>query len=155
MIALLTSLNEGNDEHVYAIALQVAAAEARRGRVEVGNELQDLVTAARNKRDSPLSSEIKRGGKVVVPITQPRGELQNLLSSSDPSVTLPNLTLSSDIRTRLERFIRQQRERDRLRAFNRVPGIPAPTHGSPWLWKDVDRVRIGRRASSAAARDST
>lgn len=121
MIALLTGLNEGNDEQVYAIALQVAATEARRGRVEVANELQSLVAAARGKRDSRWSSEVRRGGKVVVPITQPRGELQNLLASSDPSVTLANLTLSPEIKARLELFIRQQRERDRLRSFNRAP----------------------------------
>ena len=88
MIALLTGLNEGDDEQVYAIALQAAATEARRGRLEVANELQNLVAAARGKRDSRWSSEVRRGGKVVVPITQPRGELQNLLTSSDPSVTL-------------------------------------------------------------------
>ncbi len=61
MIALLTSLNEGDDEQVYAIALQVAATEARRGRVEVANELQNLVASARNKRDAPWSPEIRRG----------------------------------------------------------------------------------------------
>lgn len=121
MIALLTGLNEGNDEQVYAIALQVAATEARRGRVEVANELQNLVATARGKRDSRWSSEVRRGGKVVVPITQPRGELQNLLTSSDPSVTFANLTLSPEIKARLELFIRQQRERDRLRSFNRTP----------------------------------
>lgn len=37
MIALLQSLNDGDDEQFYAIALQVAATEARRGRLEVGN----------------------------------------------------------------------------------------------------------------------
>lgn len=121
MIALLTGLNEGNDEQVYAIALQVAATEARRGRTEVATELQNLVAAARGKQDSRWSSEVRRGGKVVVPITQPRGELQNLLTSSDPSVTLANLTLSPEIKARLELFIRQQRERDRLRSFNRTP----------------------------------
>lgn len=101
--------------------MQVAATEARRGRVEVANELQNLVATARDKRDSRWSSEVRRGGKVVVPITQPRGELQNLLTSSDPSVTLANLTLSPEIKVRLELFIRQQRERDRLRSFNRTP----------------------------------
>jgi SpoVK/Ycf46/Vps4 family AAA+-type ATPase len=36
-------------------------------------------------------------------------------------VTLANLTLSPEIKVRLELFIRQQRERDRLRSFNRTP----------------------------------
>jgi hypothetical protein len=38
MIALLSSLNEGDDEQFYAIALQVAATEARRGRVAAAFE---------------------------------------------------------------------------------------------------------------------
>jgi SpoVK/Ycf46/Vps4 family AAA+-type ATPase len=137
MVALLTSLNEGNDEQFYAIALQVAATEARRGRVEVATELQNLVAAARNKRDFRQPSEVRRGGKVVIPITQPRGELQNLLNSSDPSVTLTNLTLSSDIRTRLERFVLQQRERDHLRSFSRTPASRLLLMGPPGSGKTI------------------
>jgi SpoVK/Ycf46/Vps4 family AAA+-type ATPase len=137
MIALLTSLNEGNDEQVYAIALQVAATEARRGRVEVATELQNLVAAARSKRNSQWPSEVRRGGKIVVPITQPRGELQHLLSSSAPSVTLANLSLSTETEARLEQFIRQQRERDRLRSFSRAPASRLLLMGPPGSGKTL------------------
>jgi hypothetical protein len=70
LIALLSSLNEGNDEQLYAIALQVAATEARRGRVEVASELQSLVAQGRNKGQVEPQSQSKRSGKVVVAITQ-------------------------------------------------------------------------------------
>jgi len=137
MVALLASLNEGNDEQFFAIALQVAATEARRGRVEVATELQNLVAAARKQRDFRQSPEIKRGGKVVIPITQPRGELQNLLNSSKPSVKLAKLTLASDIRMRLERFVLQQRERDRLRSFSRTPAARLLLMGPPGSGKTI------------------
>lgn len=87
MIALLSSLNEGDDEQFYAIALQVAATEARRGRVEVANELRAKVDAARNKKEAEPRLEVKRG-RIVVPITQPRGELQKLLTTSAPKTRL-------------------------------------------------------------------
>jgi hypothetical protein len=64
MIALLSSLNEGDDEQFYAIALQVGPTEARRGRVEVANELRAKVTlqvmprmnTSRSSLPGPLAS---------------------------------------------------------------------------------------------------
>ena len=52
IIALLSSLNEGNKEQVYAIALQVAAAEAKRGRRSVADELRVLVERGRETKES-------------------------------------------------------------------------------------------------------
>ena len=141
MIALLSSLNEGDDEQFYAIALQVAATEARRGRVEVANELRAKVDAARNKKEAEPRLEVKRG-RIVVPITQPRGELQKLLTTSAPKTRLTNLSVATEIRSRLERFVRQQRSRERLRQYAKVPNSRLLLMGPPGCGKTLTAAAL-------------
>ena len=141
MIALLSSLNEGDDEQFYAIALQVAATEARRGRVEVANELRAKVDAARNKKEAEPRLEVKRG-RIVVPITQPRGELQKLLTTSAPKTRLTNLSVAPEIRSRLERFVRQQRSRERLRQYAKVPNSRLLLMGPPGCGKTLTAAAL-------------
>lgn len=47
VIALLAGHVEGNDERVYTVALQIAAAEARQGHVKTAETLRKLVDTAR------------------------------------------------------------------------------------------------------------
>ena len=141
MIALLSSLNEGDDEQFYAIALQVAATEARRGRVEVANELRAKVDAARNKKEAEPRLGVKRG-RIVVPITQPRGELQKLLTTSAPKTRLTNLSVATEIRSRLERFVRQQRSRERLRQYAKVPNSRLLLMGPPGCGKTLTAAAL-------------
>ncbi len=137
MIAMLSSLNEGDAEQFYAIALQLAANEARRGRVEVANELQSLVATARSKGDVSLTSDRGRSGKVVVPITRPVGELQKLLVTSDPTIVLNDLVLPADVRERLRLFVNQQRERDTLRSHGKTPPTRLLLMGPPGSGKTM------------------
>jgi len=137
MIAMLSSLNEGDAEQFYAIALQLAATEARRGRVEVANELQSLVATARSKGEVSLTSDRGRGGKVVVPITRPVGELQKLLVTSDPTIVLNDLVLPTDVRERLHLFVNQQRERDTLRSHGKTPPTRLLLMGPPGSGKTM------------------
>jgi SpoVK/Ycf46/Vps4 family AAA+-type ATPase len=120
MIALLQSLNEGDDEQFYAIALQVAATEAKRGRVEVATELQAQVDVARARKNAQPRLQAKRAGSVVA-FSRPRGELDTLLSTSLPKTTLKNLTLDDRVANRLRSFVSQQRQRDKLRQHGRTP----------------------------------
>ena len=120
MIALLQSLNEGDDEQFYAIALQVAATEAKRGRVEVATELQAQVDVARARKNAQPRLHAKRAGSVVA-FARPKGELDTLLSTSQPKTTLANLTLDDKVAARLQSFVSQQRQRDKLRHHGRTP----------------------------------
>jgi SpoVK/Ycf46/Vps4 family AAA+-type ATPase len=120
MIALLQSLNEGNDEQFYAIALQVAATEAKRGRVEVATQLQAQVDVARARKNAQPRLEAKRAGSLV-PFSRPKGELDSLLTTSFPKTTLANLTLDQRVADRLRSFVSQQRQRDKLRQHGRTP----------------------------------
>lgn len=113
IIAMLSSHNEGNEEQFLSIALQVAAAEARRGRKDVADELRKLVDQARVRPALATTSPI--------PISRPRGELQNLLDASYPKVCLANVVLPQSIVDWLTKMLVQQRKRERLRSFNQVP----------------------------------
>ena len=84
--ALLRSHALGDDDHFYAVALQLAAHEARRGHGKLAQELRDLVDEARARPPGT------RGAKLVS-LAQPRGELAALFSVSYPKVRLSDMVL--------------------------------------------------------------
>ncbi len=116
IIALLNSLNEGDEEQFFSIALQVAAAESKRGRRAVADELRGLVEQSRDRRRLAVNPQ-RPSTDVVVPITRPRGELQTLLVSSQPKVKLQDVVLKNDSVERLRSVLSQQREREKLQHF--------------------------------------
>lgn len=130
IIAMLSSHNQGDEEQFLSIALQVAAAEARRGRKQVADELRQLVDNARQVR-------VKSASEVAIPITRPRGELQNLLAATYPAVRLDDVVLPAERRQWLERLLSEQRQRDRLRAFQQVPNTRVLLVGPPGSGKTL------------------
>jgi len=69
--ALIESHTKGDEPRFLAIAMQVAALEARQGHVRLAGELREIIDRA--KED---------GVKRPVPLAQPRGELGGLLAAS-------------------------------------------------------------------------
>jgi SpoVK/Ycf46/Vps4 family AAA+-type ATPase len=135
IIALLTCLNQGDEEQVFAIALQVAAAEAKGGRRAVADELRVLVEQGRVRKSA---NELRRpSSDVVIPITKPRGELQNLLTSSYPKTKLSDLVLEATVAGRLVDVIEQQRKREELRYHGLVPVSAVLLVGPPGSGKTM------------------
>lgn len=134
MVALLQSLNDGDDEQFYAIALQVAASEAKRGRVEVATELQSQVDFARARKSAQPRLQSNRPGRVVA-FAKPKGELQSLLSTSSPKTSLSELILDENLASRLRNIVLQQRQRDRLREHTRSPKSKLLLIGPPGCGK--------------------
>lgn len=115
--ALIRSHSEGDEERFYAIALQVAAQAARQGHTKMAKELRDLVDCAKAQGE-PLA----QGQKTKpVPIVQPRGELAGLLTASFPTIRLADMALDQSVRSRLERILLEQRQREKLRAHGMSP----------------------------------
>src|SRR5580704_9412190 len=111
LLALLNSHIEGDEDQFLSIALQVAAQEARQGRADEAEKLKRLVQKARDQRRTHKPA----GGQTPIPLARPRGELQGLVESTYPKVTLASMVLADDVRVRLNRVVRQQQERATLR----------------------------------------
>jgi SpoVK/Ycf46/Vps4 family AAA+-type ATPase len=104
--ALLDSHADGDDERFYAIAMQVAASEARVGHGRIAQELRARIDQARARASQPVKP---------VPVAQPRGDLGTLLSASYPKARLRDVILDEPTRGRLERVLTEQRQQEKLR----------------------------------------
>jgi SpoVK/Ycf46/Vps4 family AAA+-type ATPase len=115
--ALIRSHAEGDNKRFYTIAIQVAAQAARTGHGKLAQELRDLIDQV---RAAGRALEPSRGQQPV-PLAQPRGELAGLLTAGYPKSRLADMALTEALRTRLERVLAEQRERDRLREHGLSP----------------------------------
>jgi SpoVK/Ycf46/Vps4 family AAA+-type ATPase len=115
--ALIRSHAEGDEERFYAIAMQVAAQEARQGHTRFAQELRDLVDEARAR----VQSDLNRLQTRPVPIVKPRGETAGLLTVTYPKARLADMALDESVRNRIERIIVEYRQRATLREHGLEP----------------------------------
>ncbi len=113
--ALVRCHAEGDDTRFYAVAMQVAATEARSGHGRFAQDLRELVDKAKT-RSPELPPRVK-----PVPVAQPRGELAGLLSAGYPSTRLTDMALDDAVRGRIERVLLEQRQRERIREHGLAP----------------------------------
>src|SRR4051794_28435170 len=99
--ALLQSYLDRNDTRFCAIALQVAAAEARKGHVAFAKEIKELVDKSRKNQ-----SFVNRPG--LLHIAQPQGEAADLLSVQYPSSRLSDMILDSASAAHIRRVLTEQ-----------------------------------------------
>lgn len=132
IVALLNSHIDQDDEQFFSIALQAAADEARAGRQDEADRLKRLVQKARDQRRSTQA-----GGRTPIPLARPRGELLGLVESSYPKTTLDGMVLSTDVRSRLDHIVREQRERATLRDHGQTPSTQLLLVGPPGTGKTM------------------
>lgn len=96
--ALVKSHRDGDDEHFFAIALQLAATEARRGHLKAAEDIKQLVNGARSRSPSQAT-----------PLHQPRGELASLLKATYPNFRVANVFAGDRLMAQLDRVVREQR----------------------------------------------
>ena len=102
--ALLQSHLEGDDERFCAVAMQLAAQEAKHGHGKLAQELRALVDDAKGRIDTSSP----------VPISRPRGELATLLEAIYPKARLADMVLTDALAEQIRRVIREQRHAERI-----------------------------------------
>lgn len=102
--ALVKSYLESDDQQFFAVAMQIAAHEAKLGHGKLAEELRALVDEGKRRR----------GAGQPVPISRPRGELAGLLDVSYPKVRLGEMVLDENLAQQIQRVIREQRLATRL-----------------------------------------
>jgi SpoVK/Ycf46/Vps4 family AAA+-type ATPase len=112
--ALLRSYAEGDEPQFYAVAMQMAAHEARQGHGKLAEELKNLIDEAKTRRHGARAPS-------VVPLTRPKGDLAGLLSVSYPSKHLTDLVLVGQVEQALHRVLKEQRHLVKLRSHGLRP----------------------------------
>jgi SpoVK/Ycf46/Vps4 family AAA+-type ATPase len=104
MKALLKSHIDGDEQHFYSVAMQIAAAEAEKGHERLADELRSLVDIAKR-------SKVKNK---TFPIARPIGELGSILSVSYPKARIADIVLSRELASQIGRIIDEQRFASRI-----------------------------------------
>lgn len=138
--ALFKSYADRDDSQFYAVALQVAAAEARKGHVEFARELRQLVEdARRNQINFPRPGFLH--------IAQPQGEVADLLSVQYPSARLSDLILDDAVAAHVRRVLTEQRHLDRLKSHSLRPRQTLLLTGPPGCGKTFTASAIAGELS--------
>lgn len=119
VLALLRSYANGDEQHFYTVAMQIAAEEARRGNTKIAQDLKELIDRAKVRNSSFPASVPK--GLTATPLVQPRGELNGLLEIRYSELTLNAMVLSPVILQKIQRVIEEYRHQENIRAHGLAP----------------------------------
>lgn len=128
--SLIKSFTEGDDDRFYATAMQIAAAEARKGHRALADELKKLIDSA--KKDRRTHNAIKK-----LPVNAAQKELNDLLELVHPKVGLKDMVLDESIRFKIQRVLDEQRKFDLLRQNNLFPRKKLLLSGPPGCGKTM------------------
>lgn len=96
---LIKSHFDQNDERFRTIVLQLAAHEANQGHTALARDIRDLIDKSRTRK--------------VVPFNK---ELHELFQNTSSDYRLSNIVVSEELRTRIERIMREFKQRALLRS---------------------------------------
>lgn len=100
--ALIRSHVSDDSERFFTLALQVAAHEAKQGHGPLAHEIRELIDRARSERKRRTSQGLP-------------AELDTLIQADLPGVPMSALVLPGTLLDRINRIVREYRQRDKLR----------------------------------------
>jgi len=114
-----------DDDRFLSIALQVAAHEARNGHGKLAQELKQLIDKAKKTSLSNLPVSISSGVK----------DSTGLLTTSHPKLRFNDLIVSSNVKDRLERLVKEQKHLSTLKNHGLSPRRKLLLAGKPGTGK--------------------
>ena len=131
--ALVASHSEGDEERFYAIAMQVAASEAKRGNAKFAEDIRKIINQTRS---SPINASIN-AAKSPTLIVRPNRDLSDLLTVSYPRIQFSDMALNSSIQLRLDRVLKEQYNWEKLKAHGLNPRRKLLFTGPPGTGKTM------------------
>lgn len=129
--SLIKSFGEGDESRFYATAMQIAAAEARNGHIQLAEELKKLIDNAKKGKTSTL------GVVKSLPLNAAQKELNDLLELVRPEEKLQHMVLSPELEKILKKVLDEQREIELLHQNNLFPRRKLLFSGPPGSGKTM------------------
>lgn len=130
--SLIKHFGEGDDERFISSALQIAAAEAQKGHINLAQELKALIDKARLQRNHSFADRSK-----TIPILPSQRDLKELLDVFQPVIKLRNMVLDNSTKSSLENLIEEQKKWQLLRQYNLQPKRKLLLTGPPGCGKTM------------------
>lgn len=125
--AMVRSHGSGDNAAFYAVALQIAAREARQGHNVLAEDIRKAVDASRER--APLAN--------VTSLPRARGELAELVEVANPSVPLRELIAPAELLGQIKQILAEQRQRKKLLDHGFAPAHRLLLEGPPGTGKTM------------------
>ncbi|SRX52045.1 ATP-binding protein [Aequorivita sp. CIP111184] len=135
--ALLQSYGDGDDNRFYSTAMQIAAAEAKKGHTKLAEELKGLIEKIKSKRNIDSVSKTR-----ILPINEAQRELKDLLEVYRPHIKTKDMVLTEQVSEAIKRILSEQQKFDQLLQHNLEPRRKLLLVGPPGCGKTMTAKAI-------------